>query len=68
MRRGVSSYRLLGRSLHVSSPVQGLRSLPRPKRSVVADDLFNFIFFFSIDKIRWLRQEVLAVDFIFAIR
>ena len=33
--------------------------------SAVANDLFDFIFLFSIDKVRGWRWEVLAVDFIF---
>ena len=37
-------------------------------RSTVANDLLDFIFFFSIDKVRRWRREVLAVDFIFMIR
>ena len=36
--------------------------------SVVAYDLLDFIFFFSIDKVRGRCREVLAVDFIFTIR
>ena len=38
------------------------------RSSAVAYDLFNFIFFFSIDKVRGWRGEVLSMDFIFAIR
>ena len=38
------------------------------RSSVVAYDLFNFVFFFSIDKVRRWCREVLAVDFIFTIR
>ena len=38
------------------------------RSSVVAYDLFNFVFFFSINQVgRWCR-EVLSVDFIFTIR
>ena len=36
--------------------------------STVADDLFYFVFFFAIDKVRGWRREVPAVDLIFAIR
>ena len=36
-------------------------------RSTVADNLFNLVFFFSIDKVRRWRREVLAVDLVFAI-
>ena len=36
-------------------------------RSAVADNLFNFVFFFSFDKVRRWCREVLAVDLIFAI-
>ena len=36
--------------------------------SAVAHDLFYFVFFFSVDKIRGWRREVLAVDLVFAIR
>ena len=36
--------------------------------SVMVYDLLNFVFFFSIDKIRRWCREVLSVDFIFAIR
>ena len=39
------------------------------RRSAVVDDLFNFVFFFSFDKVRrWWCREVLAVDLVFAIR
>ena len=38
------------------------------RRSAVADDLFNFVFFFSLDKVRWWRREVPAVDLVFTIR
>ena len=36
--------------------------------SAVAYDLLDFIFLFSIDKVRGRRREVPAVDLIFAIR
>ena len=36
--------------------------------STVAYDLFYFVFFFAIDKVRGWRREVLAVDLVFAIR
>ena len=36
--------------------------------SAVAYDLFYFVFFFSIDKVRGRHREVLAMDLIFAIR
>ena len=36
--------------------------------SAVAYNLFYFVFFFPIDKVRGWRREVLAVDLIFAIR
>ena len=36
--------------------------------STVAYNLFNFIFLFSVDKVRRWRREVLSVDFVFAIR
>ena len=36
--------------------------------SAVAYDLFYFVFFFSIDKVRGWRREVLAMDLVFAIR
>ena len=36
--------------------------------SAVADDLFNFVFFFAVDKVRRWRREVFAVDLVFAIR
>ena len=36
--------------------------------SVVAYDLLDFIFFFSIDKVRGRYREVPAVDLIFTIR
>ena len=35
--------------------------------SVVVYDLLNFVFFFSLDKVRGWRWEVPAMDFIFAI-
>ena len=38
------------------------------RRSAVADNLFNFIFFFSFDKVRRWHREVLAMDLVFAIR
>ena len=34
----------------------------------VADNLFNFVFFFAVDKVRGWRREVLAVDLVFTIR
>ena len=34
---------------------------------MVVDDLFNFVFFFPVDKVRGWRREVLAVDLIFTI-
>ena len=37
-------------------------------RSTVANDLLDFIFLFSIDKVRRWRGEVPAVDLILAIR
>ena len=37
------------------------------RRSAVADNLFNFIFFFSIDKVRRWCREVLAMDLVFTI-
>ena len=40
----------------------------RRRSSAVAYDLFNFIFFFPIDKVRRWRREVLAVDLVFAVR
>ena len=36
--------------------------------STVAYDLFNFIFFFPVDKVRRWCREVLAVDLVFMIR
>ena len=36
--------------------------------SAVADDLFNFVFFFAVDKVRGWRREVPAVDLVFTIR
>ena len=36
--------------------------------SAMAYDLFNFIFFLSVDKVRRWRGEVLSMDFVFAIR
>ena len=36
--------------------------------SAVAYDLFYFVFFFSVDKVRRWRREVLAMDLVFAIR
>ena len=38
------------------------------RSSAVANDLFNFVFFFPIDKVRRWRRGVLSVDLIFAIR
>ena len=35
--------------------------------SAVAYDLFYFVFFFPIDKVRGWRREVLAMDLVFAI-
>ena len=37
------------------------------RSSAVAYDLFYFILFFSIDKVRGWRGEVLAMDLVFAI-
>jgi len=36
--------------------------------SVVAKDLFDLVFFFSLDKIRWWHREVLSVDGVFFVR
>ena len=36
--------------------------------SAVADNLFNFVFFFAVDKVRRWRGEVPAVDLVFTIR
>ena len=36
--------------------------------STVTNDLFNFIFFFSIDKVRGRRREIPAMDLVFMIR
>ena len=36
--------------------------------SAVAYDLFYFIFFFSVDKVRRWHREVPAVDLVFTIR
>ena len=36
--------------------------------SAVADDLFNFVFFFAVDKVRGWRREVFAMDLVFTIR
>ena len=36
--------------------------------SAVADNLFDFVFFFAVDKVRGWRREVLAVDLVFTIR
>ena len=36
--------------------------------SMVAYDLLNFVFFFSIDKVRGRHREVPAVDLVFVIR
>ena len=36
--------------------------------SAVADNLFNFVFFFAVDKVKWWRREVPAVDLVFTIR
>ena len=38
------------------------------RNSAVAYDLFYFVFFFSINKVRGWCREVLAVDLVFAIR
>ena len=38
------------------------------RSSAMAYDLFYFVFFFSIDKVRGWRREVLSVDFVFTIR
>ena len=38
------------------------------QRSTVANDLFDFVFFFSIDKVRRWCREVPAVDLVFVIR
>ena len=38
------------------------------RRSAVANDLLDFVFFFSIDKVRRWCREVPAMDFIFTIR
>ena len=37
------------------------------RRSTVADNLFDFVFFFPIDKVRRWHREVLAVDLVFSI-
>ena len=38
------------------------------RSSAVAYDLFYFVFFFAVDKVRGRRREVLAVDLVFMIR
>ena len=38
------------------------------RSSAVADDLFDFVFLFAIDKVRGWRREVLAMDLVFTIR
>ena len=38
------------------------------RRSTVVDNIFNFVFFFSFDKVRRWCREVLAMDLVFAIR
>ena len=38
------------------------------RSSTVAYDLFYFILFFSVDKVRGWRREVPAVDLVFTIR
>ena len=38
------------------------------RSSAVAYDLFYFVFFFAVDKVRGWRREVLAVDLVFSIR
>ena len=38
------------------------------RSSAVADDLFDFVLFFAVDKVRGWRREVPAVDLIFTIR
>ena len=37
------------------------------RSSAVADDFFDFVFFFAIDKVRGWRGEVPAVNLVFAI-
>ena len=36
--------------------------------SAMADNLFDFVFFFAVDKVRGWHWEVLAVDLVFMIR
>ena len=36
--------------------------------SAVADNLFNFVFLFAVDKVRGWCREVLAMDLVFTIR
>ena len=38
------------------------------RSSAVAYDLFYFIFFFPVDKVRRWHREVLAMDLVFTIR
>ena len=38
------------------------------RSSAVADNLFNFVFFFAVDKVRGWGREVLAMDLVFLIR
>ena len=40
----------------------------RQRGSAVAYNLFNFVFFLPVDKVRGRHREVLAMDLIFAIR
>ena len=40
----------------------------RRQSSTVVYDLFNFIFFFPVDKVRGWRREVLTMDLVFTIR
>jgi len=36
--------------------------------SMVMKDLFDFVFFFPLDKVRWWRREVLSMDRVFLVR
>ena len=72
--RGKGGFRMFQVPLRDPGVFFGGVSLPSDQEgtgcrgSAVADNLFNFVFFFAVDKVRGWRREVPAVDLVFTIR
>ena len=54
-------------TVRVSFPFDQVLECSRPSMASMIDDLFHFIFFFSVDKVRWRSGEVGPVRVRFAI-